>query len=397
MGDLATSDIVRAGLLVAVIALLAGACGGDEEGPRREGHQAFVATERAVTYLSLARGPEGALPVASWREQAEDGDLIAWVSFAEADVIHEATLGPSRLDWQLSRLLNRPGGLTRMALGEGQFGQLQIDQEGALTSYGLVYALGDIQPPFRAVGLAEGAAVLAQNNYDTGLQLWVPLEADWFAAGIVSGLPCYGETGDFVVSFAAAALSDDRIVVVDLELDLEQFVCVPKMHVIQPGAEGLEHVEIAGSVVDPITAAPTWVVADVVVTPQDGIGVLWLSFDGHVRVTTAAGPVGFDFDAPVFDAGGAVVTDARLLSTADRLVVTYRTVGDGAPSSTLAVVINPVTGEVAKPFHFPVDDAECADLVGLPIADGIEYACVGRCEGVDCREHWIFHGRAFVR
>jgi hypothetical protein len=388
----ATSSFVRSGTL-AVFVLL-GACGGDAVAVR-EGHQAFQATERAVSFLSVARAGDGET-LASWREETEHGDVIVWTDpSSDEAVAHEVTLGPGALAWQLTPLLAMSTGFSRMALGEGQFGELRISPGGAVESYRPVYSLADVAPPFRAVALSSHVVVLAVSADWTGLQLWVPVDVDWRVAGRVGGPPCITTRTRGPLPFAAAALPGDDVVVVDIEYD-DLGLCVPRMHVISPAGEPGDPHEVAGNVVDPETGDPAWVAAEVVAVPTGAVGVLWLSLDGQVRVSALAEPGPFDFDAPAYDAEGDTVMDARLLATKDRLILTFRRDEGGDPSGTQAVVIDPAGPRVSDPFRWPVDDAQCADLVGLPRAHGVDYACVAPCEGAGCREHWLYSGRVLL-
>lgn len=371
---------------------LVGACGG-EETARREDHRAFAATDHAVSFLSLARTITGET-LASWIEETESGDVVLWTDpTADEDVLHQAILGPHELHWIPTPLLATDAGFARLVRGSDTFAELHIGLGGALGAYRPAFALADVSPPFRAVGLSAEVVLLATEGLN-GPNLWVPSELDWSIEKVVAEASCLAAGTSEPMPFGAAAWQGDAVVVVDLETD---DTCVARLHVVSlAGGVDADH-DVTGSVYDPETGDPSWLVADVVtLSPSGAVAVLWLSLDGRARVHAMGAPGPFDLDAPVYDAGGAAVTDARLLATTDRFVFTYRLDEGGVTSPTQAVVINPFSPAASAPFRWPVDDAECADLVGLPIRNGVQYACVAPCEGVGCREHWIYGGRVVL-
>lgn len=389
---MATSSFVKAGALAGLVLLAA--CGGEDKAVR-EDHRAFQATEHAVTFLSLARDADGRGELlACWREGSEHGDVIAWTDPFDGSVpTSEVTLGPADLDWILTPLLPLQSGFARLALGTGQFGELRLGAAGEVEGYRPVFELADVAPPFQGVALSTSAAVVAAGL--TGLQLWVPVELDWRVTGLVGGNLCQSNLSGDPLPFVAAAVPPDGVLVVDLEGQIG--ACRPWLHLVSPSG-GLEeiHEELTGTLIDPETLDPTWSVVDLEVLGTGAIGVLWLSVDGRLRVHVLSAPAGFDLDTPTFDAGGAEVIDARLLASDDRFVVTYRLVQADGLSHTQAVVLHPDGPDVSAPFRWPVDDAECADLVALPSRGGVEYACVADCQGAGCRERWIYRGRVVL-
>lgn len=390
----ATSPSVR--WCAALVFVLVGGCGEDPAAVR-EGHRAFQATERAVSFLSLARTGDGET-LASWREQTDGGDVIVWTDpSSDEAVAHEVALGPREMGWQLTPLLARASGFWRLALGEelgeARFGELLIAPGGAVDSYRPAYSLANITPPFRAVALSSRVVVLSADW--TGLLLWVPIDVDWAVASRVGGAPCTNAPTFLPPPFAAAALPGDGLVVVDIEYD-DQGNCVPRMYEVTPGGGPDVPHEVAGAVVDPGTGELAWFAAEVVVLPSGAVGVLWLSLEGRARVTAMSEPGPFDLDAPAYDADGAIVLNARLLATNDRFIFTFRRAEEDGPSRTQGVVIDPAGPSASAPFRWPVDDAACADLVGLPRDHGVDYACVAPCEGIGCREHWLYGGRVLL-
>jgi len=124
---------------------------------------------------------------------------------------------------------------------------------------------------------------------------------------------------------------------------------------------------------------------------EEGVGTLWLTPEGRLRLYVTAERAEMDLGAPAFDAGDELVQSPALFACAERLIVTWRRAADTAGNGTRAVLVDPATGAASTSFAWPLATADGPAAYG-PLDHGVDYTQVGPCQGRGCAQNWLSTG-----
>lgn len=363
------------------------ACASEPPAVRVE-HRAVVGSDVAVTELSIAKGEEGLL--LAWAEGLQGIGEPAWLAIEtrETQPVHraeiEATLdggrGPFPRIW--SRLVQDPlasDEIVRLAYRNDQLDVLRIDPSGQLDSHVALSVSTTYVPPRIPIADVNGRLFAVAFDFQgelSGVRLDDPDISSSIPAGggrLPCDVPVFAAKQDEVTALvlftsgagAELGCGDPHVVLAELSSNGQSF-------------EVLTY--------DSMDAPPGTPVA--LVTVESGYGTLWTR-DGDGGLLLYAGP-----DASALEFGEATLTiegeptsHPRLLSTRDRLVVTW---DDGSEGH--AVVVDPAGPHVGDRIAWPLDPG-CPVSDYVPGRTGLTYTCVGRCEGAGCTQSWLFVGR----
>lgn len=382
------------------LALLAG-CGEESVPARRVGHRPVYASEQALYDVSIALDADG-VGVLAWTEgELGDGDP-AWMVLGSGQV-HRAQMvqsefGPAARLW--SPLLPVDGGFVRLV---GQAGRatpihlLELDADANLLAFSAIPdRWAPANPSLEAVGFEGRSIVAGSNGIDVVIHEIDPpwrVLVQWSSDCVLDdGTEDDADDGgvdiDYEDTVRIARAPDDTVIVIGLKCDeadlLPRWSGLARLGPGQPAAEDPAGLPDGDYTEDDLLAAGA---------TRTALGTMWLTQEGKLRFFTQAldedtlhllGGATFEVDA---------VQQARLFATKRVFVVTYRPVeGAEVSEATQAVTIDPESATVSEPYEWPLSDDDCPIGGYSPTDVGLEYACVGRCQGTGCAERWLYQG-----
>ncbi|MBI2892933.1 MAG: hypothetical protein HYY06_05225 [Deltaproteobacteria bacterium] len=365
---------------LAIVAALLVGCGAEPEPASRVGHRAIYALDRALNDLSIARSEEGGTVIAWTEGEMGNGDP-AWLELGSGEVhraaFPPAVFGPAARVW--SKLVSTPGGYARFV---GQFTanpmplyQLAILDDVSLESFTALPRISLPSPTMLEAMALPGHVVV------------VALDSQWqIVAHEVEpedrALAVIGPLCD--LDLRAAKLDDDAMLVLAFDCLDTPGTRLPFLFPVSVNPGPDSPVRIMGD--------PTSDDLLAMEVARSALGTLWLSEEGRLRLfVQEADAESLDLSDPVLEVEGA--QSARLFASEKAFVVTYRTLQGAALSpETTAVTVVPSDREVSEPYEWPLGEDDCPITESMPTATGLEYVCVGRCQGAGCAERWIYHG-----